>query len=469
MSGTYQSRVFTFISKRTNRLKDTCAQGFRHIKVAVVWSSQILLYPIQLLAQKTKIFQPQLASPPQRRSLPQPVSDINIEQALELVVGAGYPIVIAERGSLTVTDARARNLPQSVSTGKRSMLVHEDSRTIENYDPDTEDWEVSSYSPRRSRQVMAKKPMIRGLSSLLIDRQLVLVTAGNEILDILTISQQQEIRRRIGIDLATAWYQWHTGKLPDSDTAQQLSANRQLPLAIVDRDRELQSTSLLNRWNNWLKSFNTKSPVTNSATAPESSFQPLTWENGTEIAKIEQRDTPQSLTNHYQFTPQPPQINRWLDLPQLPAIVEIQPIPSQTDPIQSTMLQISGYANANLQPDWLKKLWNYYRDYIYIPAENDDLIVDRPEAFQLIPMERESAQIELNRTLENQYLIDRTSPKTSDRIHQDWIEADSEIIGYSKSPIAKILAWLDRIILQIENWLIEIWHTVTNRRSHTKN
>ena len=97
MPENYQSRVFTFVRKRTNQLKDTCTQGLRHLKVAVVWSGQILLYPIHLLAQTTKIFQSQLPSPPQQSVLP-PVAEIEIEAALELIVEAGYPIVLAVSG-----------------------------------------------------------------------------------------------------------------------------------------------------------------------------------------------------------------------------------------------------------------------------------------------------------------------------------------------------------------------------------
>ena len=98
MSDPYQSRIFTFIGNQANQLKNTCAQGFRHLKVAVVWGGQILLYPFQLLAQTT-IFQPQIASPPSRSTLPQPTPDINIEQALDLIAATGYQIELAHRNT----------------------------------------------------------------------------------------------------------------------------------------------------------------------------------------------------------------------------------------------------------------------------------------------------------------------------------------------------------------------------------
>jgi hypothetical protein len=45
---------------------------------------------------------------------------------------------------------------------------------------------------------------------------------------------------------------------------------------------------------------------------------------------------------------------------------------------------------------------------------------------------------------------------------QDWIETDSEEIGYSKSLISKFIAWLDRLMLRFENWVVKIWNAITN-------
>jgi hypothetical protein len=464
MSGTYQSRVFTFISKRTNRLKDTCAQGFRQIKVAVVWSGQILLYPIQLLAQKTKIFQPQLKSPAQPKSRLEPVSDINIAQALNLVVEAGYSIVLAERGSLTIAEDRARN-PGSSSKG--SILIHEDTSNAGHYDPDTEDWEVASYSPRKSSQIVAKQPIVQGISSLLIDRRLVLVTTANELLDILTISQQQEIRRRIGIDLAIDWNQWYTGKLADKNEHQQLSANRDLcltdetsiqQLAIAGSEENSSSPTLFERWDNWLQSFKLKSPDETFPITPDITIP------------AESKVLHQLSPADYSFTPQPPQINRYLNLPQLPPVSEDAVRSDRQLPILENL--------SNLQPDWLKQWWKYYRDYLYIPSNNDSQIIDQPAEFQLIPIEsksknkRNKQDSTIGSSNESIDLFSDNSsiafnPDPDSEYYHDWIEVDSELIGYKKSLLAKLLEWLDRIILHIENWLIKIWNMVTNRSTQS--
>jgi hypothetical protein len=460
MSDTYQSRVFTFINSRTNRLKDTCAQGLRHLKVAVVWSGQILFYPLHLLAQTTKIFQPQLPAPPQSLALPQPVADINIEQALDLVAGAGYPITIVDRAPLTVADDWS--------------IIDENLWNITHSNTTIEARKITDNS-HRSRQVTQSKPTIRGLSSLLIDRQLVLVTTENEILDILTISQQQEIRRRIGFDLATTWHQWHTNKLATSHSSPQLSGNHQLLLTDATSTPQLATENNLSSnlfdsprerlsqgWKNWLQKFNPKSPSRNPAIPPAS------------IANIEPKSPDRLPSANYAFNPQPPSIDRFWELPQLPPIVETQPIPSQDRPVRAKI--------SKLQPDWLKQWWNYYRDYLHIPSHNDLQIVHQPEEFQLIPLqvhqqhqqhlklrtEQNPEQIATKQARKQQHLTAQKSPNLSKQphqnleYHQDWIEAESEDIGYSKSPIAKILIWLDRLVLRIENWLIKTWRAITN-------
>ncbi|MCY7368288.1 MAG: hypothetical protein LH474_09060 [Chamaesiphon sp.] len=473
MSGNYQSRVFTFISKRTNRLKDTCAQGFRQIKVAVVWSGQALLYPFHLLAQTTKIFQPQIAPPAQKPVLA-PVSDINIEQALELIVDAGYPIVIAECGSLTVADAREYHRQQQVSTGGGSIIASEDSSSLGYYDPDTDDWEVASYSPRRSQQVIAKNSVIQGLSSRLVDRQLVLITTENEILDILTSSQQQEIRRRIGLDLAIDWYQWNTGEILDRHLPDQLSLNHQT----TTKQRSIASSearstpNLFDQLQDWLKNITAKS---------ESS---IISSSDLATAQIESKLPPQIAPASYLFRPQPPQIERFLDLPQLPPINEPESLVIVTNPIWQTLIE--------LQPKWLKQWWSYYRDYLSISPTGfnefqSSQIIHQPEEFQLTRIEQHRENRSEKVTSNNRFAISDTI-QTSEITHShrqstqnyakldrkifqnvefnpDWIETEAEQIGYSKSLITIALEWIDRLILQIENWLIKIWNLITNNQS----
>jgi hypothetical protein len=476
MSGNYQSRVFTFISKRTDRLKDTCAKGLRHIKVAVVWTSQILLYPLQLLAQKIGDFQPQLAPPPPQRSLPQPTADINIEQALDLVVSSGYPILfqrdsaneIATAADLIIVERSSSRELHSIRPSMVGISVADDDRITET---EEWEWEIEARTPQ-SRQATLNKPIVRGLSSLLSDRQLVLVTTENQLLDILTLAQQQEIRRRIGMDLAITWERWYQHSLGTDSIDRQLSPAEKV--SFIDRTEfaqiegkhqhlpqlssvgpDVRSPKLIERLHDWWQNLTTKSPI-----STQQSLE-LANESSAELSQ-------QLLPNSYSFTPQPPQISRWLDLPQLPPFIENPPAPPHDRPVLETL--------AKLQPDWLKQWWHYYREYLYIPAKDDLQIIQQPTEFRLTPVvspidldRQTSLKTKFRAVAKPQNIIDRGAGKLSKPNYQnieyqpDWIEAESETIGYNVSLIAKILGWLDRLMLSIENWLIKIWHLITSR------
>jgi hypothetical protein len=452
MSGNYHSRVFTFINKRSNELKDSCAKGLRHLKIAVVWSGQILLYPLHLLAQTAKIFQPQLSPPPPQRTLPsQPEPDLNIEQALDLVAGAGYPIAIATSAALSIEDRSSIDL-QPWNVAQHHPAIANDNSI--------EDWEIDS-SPPSSRQATQTKPIVRGLSSLLVDRQLVLVTTENHLLDLLTPAQQQELRRRIGIDLAITWQQWQTHELPHDEDRQLLSAGGATERSHLNGKNfpqltaTMRSPKLSQRWHDWLK---------NLTTTPSDNLMPPIE---TTMTRVESASVRQLPPTSYPFTPQPPHISRVLDLPQLPPINEL-PTTSQTNSIQKTI--------SKLQPDWLKQWLNYYRDYLHIPAPADRQIVHQPAEFQLVPLvkpteitiDSNSKKIRFRPTPAHQNFDESSSKLTHQQArdlehHPDWIEAQSETIGYKTSLIAKILRWLDRVMLKVENWVIKIWHIVTNK------
>ena len=158
-SGRYQSRLFNFVHRQTRRLTEQYARTFRHLQVSTNWSVQVLLYPVYRLFQSTELARKQLFSfvqqtwpqlqPDNSDSPPQtpPNADTPIQQVLLLV-----------------------NVPSK----KADTL-------------------------RRTR------PVVRGIATQLSSRTLVLVTAQNEILDILTTQQQQKLQEQIIGEVADYW------------------------------------------------------------------------------------------------------------------------------------------------------------------------------------------------------------------------------------------------------------------------
>jgi hypothetical protein len=458
MSQTYQSRVFSFISNRTNQLKDTCAKGWRHLKVKVVWTGQILLHPLQILAQATKILKPQLP----------PAPDLNVEEALYLIETAGYSISIAiptsispREGSaneststyqqpqstrsnfistaLTSIDKGRQILPFNRTSQASSFLVQNpaDTASLNTIDEDRQ----INYTPA--------KPIVRGLSSLLSDRQIVLVTTENELINTLTIAQQQEIRRRIGIDLATTWEQWQTSRLIHPQTTQTLP---NLPQPLLTSEANLPAESLFDRFNNWLYNF-TRAPEPE----PNSNELEVSSSSNTQLQQLT------AAWNLDPFVNRVRQREQWLDLPQLPPIIE-------TDRNLDTAAQIIPTTPIDfltkLQPNWLKQWVNYYQDYIYIPTDNREIVRlanegEPPvEEFKLVPIEEKHATIKAESKI-RQSRVGEISAKYRPyniEYQPDWIDATAEDIGYSLSPLNKLLMWLDRIAVKIENWLIGIWN-----------
>jgi hypothetical protein len=388
-----------------------------------------------------------------------------------LVLEAGYPILF-HRGS-------ANEIAQSASLAVDDWsfidenLWHDKPRNIATFDSPQErlrQREITD-SSIDARHVKSTKPTIRGLSSLLIDRQIVLVTIENELLDILTTSQQQEIRRRIGLDLAIAWHQWRMGT-SDKDGIEQLAGDRELlltnsihnewfsidgensidPLLLSQRaappdNRDLSplnstdapKESLRQRWQDWLQKLNPKPQSPPPQTSPAS------------------RQLPSA---QYSFTPQPPKLDRFLDLPQLPPIEEDRSTPDRDNMVLDTI--------AKLPPNWLKKWWNYYQEYLFIPSQSNSQIVHQPTEFKLTPIEPAPTKVRFKETSKKQDAIELSFGQIPKEIYQDlasdrdWIDADSEDIGYIRSPLARLFIWLDRVMLQIENWLIKIWHKMMN-------
>jgi hypothetical protein len=477
----YQSRVFTFVNKRTNQLKDSCVKGLRHLKVAVVWGGQILLSPLQWVARLTNILQPQLPPPPQRPILiSQPVSDINIEQALELVEVAGYPVEIAQDSAIAFdcyrNNAIDTNSPQSellVAPAQAWQAI----RAVAENSVSTVDRSVVEptlrYRANRSNtnathhndsRIAPPKKTIRGLSSLLSDRQLVLVTTENEILDILSIAQQQEIRRRIGLDIALAWHQWQTVKLTGEPNANKLGGSDRLSLTpninsiggTAAQPRQLPPQNLFERFTDWLTQ---KQPSQTSSDRAE------------DLPTIKRQDLDRLPPAAYSFTPQPPKIDRYLNLPQLP------PIQAEDREVESS--NKIGELITKFQPNWFKQLWSYYQDYLHIPTPTDNSIVYQPQEFELIPLDSKPSKViddraNLEEIFEGLPRSQRTIASTNNlakkvdrqlEYQPDWIEAISEEIGYSQSLWSRLMTWLDRIFLAIENWAIDLWHKIVNRRS----
>jgi hypothetical protein len=416
----------------------------------------------------------------------QPVSDINIEQALELVEVAGYPILfqkgsaneLAPDSAIAFDCYRSNSLDTSRQTApapkwqavradlelaQTSVLTVDRSVATTTLQYRANPSATVATQPGNSHIAPPKKT-IRGLCSLLLDRQLVLVTTDNEILDILSIAQQQEIRRRIGLDIALAWHQWQALKLTDEPQERKLSGSDRLSLTTssnfgagaAGEQRQLPPQNLFDRFTDWF----------------QSKKQPQTPVRSEDLQATKRKSPAQLPPTRYSFTPQPPKFDRSFDLPQLPPIT--------TEDLTIDRDNKFGEILTKLQPHWFKNIWSYYRDYLHISAPTDNAIVYQPpQEFELIPLAPKPGKVIDNRVdLEEIFdglprsqrqieSVNNLAKKVERKLEYqpDWIEAISEEIGYSQTPVARFLAWLDRLFLAIENWAIDLWNKLVNNRS----
>lgn len=159
-TGRYQSRVFNFLSQQSLRLRDRSAQTWRQVKVAAVWGVQILLYPVYVGFQSTRLIEKQLQQ--------------TARQTLPRLRSAGRALPVRKpRSSLALppVDAPLQNVLQAANTALADATLQ-----------------------------------IRGVASRLDTGSLVLVTLQNQILD-LSFEQQTELIRRIAWETANYWRQ----------------------------------------------------------------------------------------------------------------------------------------------------------------------------------------------------------------------------------------------------------------------
>lgn len=216
MSSPYQSRLFNYLNRQSIRLSAQSARVWRQIEMTTIWGAQILLYPAYLLVQAGRLAIAQATKMGRKVLSPLPASKLS-EPSLP---PAEQPIrqVLAEIDSWQL-EAQAVNLLPSLGgySGKKPALTG-----------DLKFWIVTCLSTvtesapvtvaalpggeeltaRESNPSLKCALVVQGVASLLSSRTLVLVTAENEILDILTPEQQRRLQQRLIWELADYWRQW---------------------------------------------------------------------------------------------------------------------------------------------------------------------------------------------------------------------------------------------------------------------
>ncbi|MBN3938798.1 hypothetical protein [Nostoc sp. NMS9] len=213
-SGRYQSRLFNFVHQQSRRVTQQWEHTFRHLQVATKWGVEVLLYPVYLLFQSSESSGKTLhTKEPQTRLKLQP-NDTDFQP--ETLPNADSPIqnvleavnyLSSDEPASTPTKAAEHFNPLALLEVFRLKFVEKNSNLTQSSNI-TANQAVSLNPSQLENALQQRLPIVRGIATNLMNRNLVLVTADNEILDILTPEQQAKLEDRIINEVANYWQSW---------------------------------------------------------------------------------------------------------------------------------------------------------------------------------------------------------------------------------------------------------------------
>ncbi len=475
----YQSRLFNFIHQQIRRVSEQSNQAFRHLKVSTSLGIQVLLYPIYLLFQSTRLAGKQLHSPVQQNwpqlatddphSQPQtpPTADAPIQQVLLLVDA----LPLEEEGGRSqrragVSPVEATGVGRwgdgemGLSVGDHNLLptnpLFPNGFKPLNLFMEKWNWVASLFkplaldkryslpiSPQPQRGPLApspplplsfltpaespthNRPVVQGIATQLSNRTLVIVTAQNKILDILTPQQQQKLQEQITREVAKYWHH----RILQKDKGIRGNSFSDQALAFLDRTvAELESNRL--------------APVSEVAIA-------LVQRSWGLVLAVQNRLSV-SLSGKAQ-----------LDNIRQPAIA---PAPAETPKfrIQALIWAAIDYFFGNrgekhLFSDDLDP-WLTSSDLFGTPESEGVLMAHSQLQSQLVERQKHNRTVDRARkkprSLKTSESLQPSSQDTQLEPAPEWIETHAAAMGYVKHPLEQLLEWLDRAMLWLEEVLM---------------
>lgn len=198
-SGPYKSRLFNFIAKQYRKVTDTFDRALNEVKYATSIAAQIILYPIYVAIQTSRLGLKQARDQGQKL-LPQKSEFVQKkrEETSELkgVLGDGPVRKILDAATELVNNGPVPN------EGVKKKETAEISARSRNKYIRSRFWEVKTRRAANHRGVKSNSKtapyrVIVGIACSLENGNLVLVTAGNQVLDVLSKARQRQLNRRI--------------------------------------------------------------------------------------------------------------------------------------------------------------------------------------------------------------------------------------------------------------------------------
>ncbi|NJK27702.1 MAG: hypothetical protein HC925_03035 [Coleofasciculaceae cyanobacterium SM2_3_26] len=169
----YRSRILNFLIDGSRQLADRSARVWRSAKTATVWGVQMVLYPVYVLFQATRLAGKRLQQTYQTRFQ---IADAKPEPP---AATPGDPITTAATDAMVLQVLRdAKYRIEGDRPTEPELQIHIDIAACDT------------------------RIQVRGIASAIATHKLVLVDANNQLLDVLTSEQQQKLYQRIVFELA---------------------------------------------------------------------------------------------------------------------------------------------------------------------------------------------------------------------------------------------------------------------------
>ena len=510
-SNRYQSRLFNFVHRQSRRLGDRLDSTFRNLQVATKWSLQALAYSIVILVQQAvesvgKQLHPQA---PQNR-LQLQTSNIHFQP--ETPLAADTPIQRVLQAVSEVEDKETKRQGDKENVSK-NILGFWRLKFFPNQ-PSTSSLTSSSTATDIPKRHLTR---VQGIASQLENRNLVLVTAENEILDILTRQQQEKLQDRIIGEIADYWHSWQlatvrkeTEVLPEIERLLTKLTGNAMEMPALPEETQTQALVKSDEVLAFLDASVAK--LESNALTPLSRATLTVQQRSLEIIKVAQTQLDIFLYGK-QLTVPGEEIQSG-DRLRIKAIIEaaVNYFFGRTgkkldaSPPVSNVSQALPVSRKSQNQDLVADPWLSWDDLFgdFEPIEEEVPQTANPalpasqsagylqnwlNSYQNIPKKSASGLVKRQKPTTDLTITEKASGKvaaiksTESKISQvqsnkremaqkqhfetteieakpDWIETKATSMGYEKHPLERVLAWLDAALLLLEEKFVKFFQSL---------
>ena len=490
-SGRFQSHLFNLVSRQAQKIAGQTKKVARHLKVATIWGTQILLYPIYVLFQSTRLIGQQLRQTVQRSVLRLRLSQVmpyrSNSPPLSELFTVDTPI---QRVLAAVQESW---LPADANSASLAKLESND---------------------LLAQSIVGSVITVQGIASLISTGKLVLVTIDYQVMDVLTIEQQNHLKQRIIWEMANYWRYWRrhyiaqahpTLLLPPEDRATMLPpirVFRQLmawvqsgPIAIAAnlfQESALVAPAPLDWFSSdlALSEFNPVGLIGIPTTSDLAKLiqqlpslgetESLVWaairyffgkrsKNQLDKGSADQA-TPIAATDNLWLTPEEVfgkvetlrAANARSPLRGKSSAVQIEktfkPLAHLSAQRESKILALPSQRVVTIGSlqNWVKRSLLRSRSTL-VYQKNSPCQLARSTNPQSPNLLKDRVQVAPDRN------SSQVLQKSTRSLSPDYIDAHATPIGYIKSPLTRFLEWLDKGIVWLEKQLAAFWNLLTRR------